>query len=92
MGIFKSHVLQPKNTCDKCKVCALMLRMTKIKSDMDMMIVFYFEEKDYILQWLLYLVSLMIVINDFFFRHNGYKTVLLKLLVWYCFTSVICVG
>ena len=40
----------------------------KTKSDMDMMIVFYFEEKDNILQWLLYLVSLMIVINDFVFQ------------------------
>ena len=64
----------------------------KTKSDMDMMIVFYFEEKDNILQRLLYLVSLMIVINDLFFRHSGYKTVLSKLLVWYCFTSAICVG
>ena len=45
MGIFKSYVLQPKNTCDKCKVCALMLRMTKPKSDMDIRIVFYFEEE-----------------------------------------------
>ena len=92
MGIFKSYVLQPKNTYDKCKVCALMLRMTKTKSDMDMMIVFYFEEENNILQWFLYLVSLMIVINDFFFRHSGYKTVLSKFLVWYCFTSAICVG
>ena len=92
MGIFKSYDLQPKNTCDTCKVCALMLRMTKTKSNMDMMIVFYFEKEDTILQWLLYLVSLMIVINDFYFRHSGYKTVLSELLVWYCFTSAICVG
>ena len=66
MGIFKSYVLQTKNTCDKCKVCALMLIMTKPKSDMDIIIYFHFEEEDKRLQWLLYLVSLMIVINDFF--------------------------
>ena len=40
MGIFKSYVLQPKNTCEKCKVCALMLIMTKPKSNMDMIILF----------------------------------------------------
>ena len=93
MGIFKSYVLQPKNTCDKCKVCALMLRMTKPKSDMDIRIVFYFEEEaNNILQWLLYLVSLIFVINDFLFRHSGYKSTLSKLLVWYCFRSAVCVG
>ena len=82
MGIFKSYALQPKNTCDKCKVCALMLRMTKTKSDMDMMIVFYFEEEENnILQWFLYLISPIFVINDLFFRHSGYKTALSKLLV-----------
>jgi len=45
MGIFKSYVLQLTNV-----KCVQMLRMTKTKSDMDMMIAFYFEEKDNILQ------------------------------------------
>ena len=56
--------------------------MTKPKSDMDMMIVFYFEEEENnILQWFLYLISPIFVIDDLFFKHSGYKTALSKLLV-----------
>lgn len=57
MGIFKSHVLQLKNTCDKCKVCALMLSMTKTKER--------YGYDDCILLWRKRLYIAMIVIFSF---------------------------